>query len=63
MISIYNVLGQEIINLVNEVKDYGHHTIKWDGKDNTGKEMASGVYFTRMVSSRFSQTKKMLLIK
>ena len=62
-ISIYNVLGQEIINLVNEVKDYGHHTIKWDGKDNTGKEMASGVYFTRMVSSRFSQTKKMLLIK
>ena len=62
-ISIYNVLGQEIINLVNEVKDYGHHTIKWDGKDNTGKEMASGVYFTRMVSSKFSQTKKMLLIK
>ena len=62
-ISIYNVLGQEIKTLVNEVQEYGYHSILWNGKDNFGRDMASGVYFTRMVSKGFTQTKKMLLVK
>ena len=62
-ISIYNVLGQEIKTLVNEVQEYGYHSISWNGKDNFGRDMASGVYFTRMVSKGFTQTKKMLLVK
>ena len=62
-ISIYNVLGQEIKTLVNEVQEYGYHSISWNGKDNFGRDMASGVYFTRMASKGFTQTKKMLLVK
>ena len=63
IISIYNVLGQEIVTLVNEEQSYGYHSIAWNGTDQMGRAMASGVYFTRMVSETFSQTKKMLLLK
>ena len=62
-ISIYNVLGQEIKNLVNGEQDYGFHSISWDGTDMNGREVSSGVYFTQMRSTSFSQTKKMLLLK
>ena len=62
-ISIYNVLGQEIKILVNGVKEYGYHTITWNGKDNLGREMASGVYFARITSQSFIKTREMLLVK
>ena len=62
-ISIYNVLGQEIKNLVDREQDYGFHSISWDGTDMNGREVSSGVYFTQMRSTSFSQTKKMLLLK
>ena len=63
ILSIYNVLGQEVITLLNKEQDYGYHTVTWDGTDHYGKQMASVVYFTRMTTKNFSQTKKMLLLK
>ena len=63
VISIYNVLGQEIKTLVNKEQDYGYHSVRWDGTDRLGKSVASGVYFTQMRSSGFSESKKMLLLK
>ena len=63
IISIYNVLGQEIKTLVNKEQDYGYHYVSWDGTDRLGKSVASGVYFTQMRSDGFSQSKKMLLLK
>ena len=63
VISVYNVLGQEVKNIFNKQQDYGKHVVSWDGTDNKGREMASGVYFTRMIAEQFSQTKKMLLLK
>ena len=62
-ISIYNVLGQEIKTIINKEQEYGYHSITWDGIDNRGNQMSSGVYFARMNSEQFSQTKKMLLVK
>ena len=62
-ISIYNVLGQEIKTLVNEVKEYGYHSVSWNGNDNNGREMSSGVYFARITSQSFIKTRKMLLVK
>mgnify|MGYP001238302228 FL=1 len=62
-ISIYNVLGQEIKTLVNGVKEYGYHSTTWNGQDNVGREMASGVYFARITSQGFTKTRKMLLVK
>ena len=62
-ISIYNVLGQEIKTLVNGVKEYGYHSTTWNGQDNVGRELASGVYFARITSQGFTKTRKMLLVK
>ena len=63
IISIYNVVGQEVRTLLNEDQDYGVHSITWNGVDQYGKAMATGVYFARMSTGSFSQTKKMLLLK
>ena len=63
VISIYNVLGQEVVTILDQVEDYGYHTVSWNGTDDYGRPMASGVYFSRMMTSTFSKTKKMLLLK
>jgi hypothetical protein len=62
-ITIYNVLGQEVVVLLNKQKEYGYHVISWDGNDEYGKQVASGVYFARLTTESFTQTKKMLLLK
>ena len=49
--------------LVNEVKEYGYHSTIWNGQDNLGREMSSGVYFARITSQGFTKTRKMLLVK
>ena len=63
IISIYNIMGQEVRTLLNQDQDYGAHSITWNGVDQFGKTMATGVYFARMSTGSFSQTKKMLLLK
>lgn len=62
-IIMYNIKGQKVKTLVNESQKAGHHTIVWDGKDDYGKQVASGVYFYRMITDKFSETKKALLLK
>ena len=62
-ITIYNVLGQEVVVLLNKEKEYGYHVISWNGNDEYGKQVASGVYFARLTTESFTQTKKMLLLK
>jgi hypothetical protein len=59
---IFNVLGQEISELVNTEYAPGIYKVRWDGKNQEGKDVSSGIYFYRFESSRFSQTQKMLLI-
>ncbi len=63
IISVYNVLGQEVKTLLNKEQEYGFHSVSWNGINNQGKQMSSGVYFARMTCKQFSQTKKMLLVK
>ena len=63
MIQVYNILGQEVVTLVNMELPYGEHTAVWNGMDRFGKPVASGVYFTEMRTRNFRQTKKMLLLK
>lgn len=62
-ISIYNILGQKIRTLVDEVKPAGVHTVWWDGSDNNGKEVSSGVYFYQIKTAQFTHARKMLLLK
>ena len=49
--------------LVNTRQFAGTYTIIWDGKNNSGKEVASGIYFYQLKVDDFSETKKLVLIK
>jgi hypothetical protein len=62
-IKIYNILGQEVRNLVNERQEAGYKIIGWDGKDDQGREISSGIYFYRIVAGNFVKAKKMVLLK
>jgi serine protease len=60
---VINVLGQQIRTLVNEYQSAGAHSVVWDGRDQGGNQVASGIYFYRMISDGSVDTKKMLLMK
>ena len=62
-LSIFNLLGQEIRTLVYEQKNAGYHTTNWDGKDNSGKDVVSGVYIYRIKAGEFVEEKKMVVIR
>ena len=62
-LKIYNLLGEKVKTLVDKWQTKGDYQIKWNGKDNHGKEVASGIYFYRMKSENSEQTKRMLLIR
>ena len=62
-LKIYNILGQEVRTLVDDVKEPGHYKVIWDGRDNRGRELSSGVYFYRLTAGEFSATKGMVLMK
>lgn len=62
-IEIFNTLGQKVKTLVDEPLTAGVKRVRWDGHDDRGKEVASGVYFYRMTVNDFTQSKKMLLLK
>ena len=57
-LKIYNLLGQEVVMLVNEVKLPGRYEVNWDARG-----MTSGVYFCRLTSPSGILTKKMVLLK
>ena len=60
---IYNVLGQEIRTLVNDLKPPGRYVVVWDSRDELGHPVSSGIYLYRMVAGDFVQIKKMLILK
>lgn len=62
-IDVYNAKGQKVKTLVNESKAAGDHSIVWNGKDDSGQELGSGIYFFRMQSGKYSSTRKMLMLK
>jgi hypothetical protein len=66
---IYNLLGQEVTTLINEMKTPGNYISFWNGKDNAGNIVASGLYFYRLQATsttggqEFVQMRKMVLLK
>lgn len=62
-IQIYNILGQKVRNLVDEPQEPGYKMIYWDGRDDFGKEVSSGIYFYRIEAGDFVKCKKMTLLK
>jgi hypothetical protein len=62
-LKIYNILGQKVRTLVDEPKRSGSYEVIWDGKDDKGKDVASGIYFYRLTADSYQETKKMVLMK
>jgi cyclomaltodextrinase / maltogenic alpha-amylase / neopullulanase len=62
-LAVYNVLGQRVTTLVNEQMAAGSHTVTFGGKDQFGRELASGVYFYRIEAGDFTQSRKMVMLK
>jgi hypothetical protein len=62
-IDIYNIRGQHVRSLVDDVYTDGEHSVVWNGTDDAGREVSSGIYFYRMKTDDFSETRKMLLVK
>jgi hypothetical protein len=60
---IYNVLGQQVRTLVDAPQNAGRFTVTWDGRDNLGHVVGSGVYFYRLNAGETSLVKKMLMLK
>lgn len=61
-LKVYNIVGEEVATLLNEVKDRGIHSVNFDASSAVGG-LSSGIYFYKIVSGGFVQTKKMLLLK
>jgi hypothetical protein len=69
-VKVYSLLGQEMKTLVNDIQGASYHRLIWNGTDNSGRHVSSGVYFVRISAeplagsaSPFVQTKKMVLTK
>jgi len=62
-ISVYNIAGQLVHTIVNENQIPGKYTVVWDGKNGSGENVASGIYFLKMNAGEFSKVRKMTLIR
>jgi len=62
-LAIYNILGQKVCTLVDQILPAGQHNIFWDGTDDDGYGMASGIYFYQLSVNGLRQSKKMILLK
>jgi hypothetical protein len=62
-LKIYDLLGKEIKTLINSEYSAGSHSMQWNGDDNLGNKVSTGIYVYRMTSGNFASSKKMLLIK
>ena len=62
-VAIFNSLGQRVNTLVNQKQGVGNYSVDWNGKDNYGHSVSSGVYFYQIKAGDFVQTRKMMLMK
>jgi hypothetical protein len=62
-VKIYNLAGQEILEIVNAVQSPGRYQINWNGRDNAGKIVPSGIYVYKLLVNGFEETRKMTFMK
>ncbi|MDD3050706.1 MAG: T9SS type A sorting domain-containing protein, partial [Candidatus Cloacimonetes bacterium] len=62
-VTVYNLKGQTVNTLLNEVLPIGQRTLVWNGTDHKGNQVSSGVYFYRVETNEKTINKKMILLK
>ena len=63
-LAVYNLAGQKVVRLADGSQKAGAHTVRWNGRDDAGRELASGVYVYRLrVGAQLLQARKMALLR
>ncbi|MCF7903195.1 MAG: T9SS type A sorting domain-containing protein, partial [Candidatus Marinimicrobia bacterium] len=62
-VTIYDQLGRQVNTLINENQAIGAHQIQWNGTDQSGRQLASGIYFCRIQAGRSAQSVKLVLLR
>jgi hypothetical protein len=62
-LEVFNLVGELVVTLVDEVKSPGRYSVVWNGRDQSGKPVPSGVYLYRLQTGSFTASKKMMLLK
>jgi flagellar hook assembly protein FlgD len=62
-IQIFNILGQKVMTIERGIHDARRYTVRWDGINENGVRVASGVYFYRLLAGDHVSTKKMVMVK
>jgi flagellar hook assembly protein FlgD len=62
-VSIYDLLGQRVAVLVRGVQEAGPHVFQWNGRDDQGRELASGVILCRLQAGAQVETRKLVLLR
>jgi flagellar hook assembly protein FlgD len=57
------MLGQEVKSLVDAVQAPGNHSVVWDGQNDRGENVSSGIYFYTLQAGNFLQQRKMILLR
>jgi len=63
VLEVFNLLGQRIRTLLDRPMAHGKHSVVWDGRDSSGEDVASGVYFYRVAAGANTETRKMVKLK
>ena len=62
-LSVYDLLGQKVVTLVDAVREAGTHVVRWDGRGEAGRELATGVYLYRLQAGTQVATRKLMLLR
>ena len=62
-ISVFNIKGQKVKTMMNDVLPAGNHSVVWNGKNNNNESVSSGIYFYRITAGDFTDTKKCIILK
>ncbi|MCK4352787.1 T9SS type A sorting domain-containing protein [candidate division WOR-3 bacterium] len=62
-LKIYDLTGKKVRTLMAGTVAAGHHTVTWNGRDDSGQKVAPGIYFYRLETEQFKDTKKLILLR
>ena len=63
VLKVYNIMGQEIVTLIDQNMNPGKHMVTWYGKDEFGRDLSSGMYLYELEVGDISIRKKLILLK
>ncbi len=62
-LAVYDITGRKVRTLVSGLMSSGEHAVTWDGRDEAGQPVASGVYISRLTAGKHVATEKMALVR